>query len=193
MSIEAKVVLLGSSSVGKTCIVARATADCFDPEQVSTVGASFSAKVIATEQSRVTLRIWDTAGQERFRSLAPMYFHGAQAVLVVFSVDSFDSFKETETWVDEIKEQYDAAQLPLLYLVGNKSDLVQERTVSLEDANNFADKLRARYFETSAKTGQNINELFEDIAYNIEKHEEKPQNNLKPVLQESTAQKQQCC
>lgn len=190
--IEVKVVLLGSASVGKTCIVNRATSDFFDPEQVSTVGASFSAKRISTENSRVTLRIWDTAGQERFRSLAPMYFHGAQAVIVVFSLNAKETFEDAATWVDELKEHYE--EIPLLYLVGNKADLTDERCISIEQANEMAEKLNANYFETSAKTGQNINELFEDIAYQIEKSEHhEPAANSQPTLQENPRKNSSCC
>ncbi|KAK8899557.1 hypothetical protein M9Y10_001873 [Tritrichomonas musculus] len=189
--IEAKVVFLGSASVGKTCIVNRATSDYFDPEQVSTVGASFSAKRITTEKSCVTLRIWDTAGQERYRSLAPMYFHAANAVVVVFSLNSIDTLEDAATWVDELKEHYD--EIPLLYLVGNKADLTDERTVSIEQASDMADKLNASYLETSAKTGQNINELFEDIAYHIEKAEPSvPVVTPTPLTQRSPSNKG-CC
>ena len=189
--IEVKVVLIGSASVGKTCIVNRATSDFFDPEQVSTVGASFSAKRVSTENSRVTLRIWDTAGQERFRSLAPMYFHAANAVIVVFSLNSKDTLEDAETWVDELKEHYE--EIPLLYLVGNKADLTEERCISIEEANAMAEKLHAFYFETSAKTGQNINELFEDIAYQIEKSEHHEQTATQPTLQENPHKNSSCC
>ncbi|EAY13865.1 small GTP-binding protein, putative [Trichomonas vaginalis G3] len=170
-TIEAKVVLLGATSVGKTCIVTRATSNFFDPEQVSTVGASFSAKTLQIDDTTVTLRIWDTAGQERFRALAPMYYQGSQAAIIVFSLDSTDSFEDANQWVDELGPHFD--QMPLLYLVGNKADLVDNRTVKLEEAQERADKMGALYFETSAKTGQNIDELFASIAERI-KSAEKP-------------------
>ncbi|OHS94452.1 small GTP-binding protein [Tritrichomonas foetus] len=190
-AIEAKVVLLGSASVGKTCIVTRATSDFFDPEQVSTVGASFSAKTIQTETARVTLRIWDTAGQERFRSLAPMYFQGAQAAVVVFSLTSKDTLEDSATWVEELKTHFET--LPVLYLVGNKADLTEEKCISIEEANEMAERLHAIYFETSAKTGQNVNELFEDIADHMQNNEVKVDtNNLQPVLNENN-KKSQCC
>lgn len=189
--IEAKVVLLGATSVGKTCIVTRATSDFFDPEQVSTVGASFSAKTIETEDCRVTLRIWDTAGQERFRSLAPMYYQGSQAAIIVFSIDSDDSFKEASQWVEELKSHFE--QMPLLYLVGNKADLQNDRNVTVDDAEKLAESISAVYFETSALTGQNIDELFLAIAEKI-KLVEKPLEPKAPVIvNDSSSGKKSCC
>ena len=192
--IEAKVVLLGATSVGKTCIVTRATSDFFDPEQVSTVGASFSAKTIESDDCRVTLRIWDTAGQERFRSLAPMYYQGSQCAIIVFSIDSSDSFAEASQWVEELNSHFD--EMPILYLVGNKADLVDSRKVTVEEAQERADKMGATYFETSAKTGQNIDELFVSIAEKI-KTVEKPQEP-KPAVplsgdNKKPADKKGCC
>ena len=192
--IEAKVVLLGATSVGKTCIVTRATSDFFDPEQVSTVGASFSAKTVESDDCRVTLRIWDTAGQERFRSLAPMYYQGSQAAIIVFSIDSNDSFEEASQWVEELKNHFD--QMPHLYLVGNKADLIDRRLVTVENAQERADKMGATYFETSAKTGQNVEELFASIAEKI-KLTEKPSDQKAPVPlrpKENVAkQEKKCC
>ncbi|KAH0789104.1 ras-related protein Rab-22A [Histomonas meleagridis] len=165
-SIEAKVVLLGATNVGKTCLVTRATSDLFDSEQASTVGASFFAKTIQTEQARVTLRIWDTAGQERFRSLAPMYYQGSQAAIIVFSLTEPESLDAAFEWYDEVRSHFEV--LPLIYLVGNKSDLADERKVTNEEASTKAEKIKAFYFETSAKNGQNIDELFEDIADRVQ-------------------------
>lgn len=165
-AIEAKVVLLGATNVGKTCIVTRATSDMFDQDQASTVGASFSAKTIQTSNARVTLRIWDTAGQERFRSLAPMYYQGSQAALIVFSIADRDTFDAAVDWYDEVKSHFE--KKILIYLIGNKSDLADQRAVSMDEINQRADEFGAVYFESSAKNGQNINEIFEHIAENIQ-------------------------
>lgn len=192
-TIEAKVVLLGATSVGKTCIVTRATSNFFDPEQVSTVGASFSAKTLQIDDTTVTLRIWDTAGQERFRALAPMYYQGSQAAIIVFSLDSTDSFEDANQWVDELGPHFD--QMPLLYLVGNKADLVDNRTVKLEEAQERADKMGALYFETSAKTGQNIDELFASIAERIKSTEKPvdPNPDVNTAGGSTSSGKKKCC
>lgn len=189
--IEAKVVLLGASGVGKTCIVTRATSDFFDPEQVSTVGASFSAKTIDTDDCRVTLRIWDTAGQERFRSLAPMYYQGSHAAIIVFSLDNQDSFNEASQWVQELQAHFET--MPKLYLVGNKVDLVNDRVISAQEAEDAATKIGATYFEASAKTGQNINELFVCIADALKTLEKVDEQ--KPLLPSQNEQKEKnkCC
>lgn len=194
-SIEAKVVFLGASCVGKTCIVTRATSDFFDSDEVPTVGASFSTKTINCDNTRVTLRIWDTAGQERFRSLAPMYYQGSQAAIVVFSLTDRQTLQEAKEWVDELKKYFE--QLPTIYLIGNKADLEDQRQISDDDAQKVADELNARYFETSAQSGQNITELFEDVSYEMIRQQNEIKSETRPVALEAKSnqapQKKECC
>jgi small GTP-binding protein len=178
--LEAKVVLLGSTSVGKTCLLARAVADFYDPGQEPTVGPSFSAKTIQLDHCVVKLWIWDTAGQERFRTLGSLYYHGAQAIVIVFSLVDRDTFTDTEQWATEVKNHFEA--VPLLYLVGNKADLLEKRKVAREEAMVVADKLGAIYVESSAKTGQNVNQLFESVADRIREIEGgRPDRVLEPM------------
>jgi small GTP-binding protein len=163
---EAKVVLLGAASVGKTSIVMRVCSDEFDIEQPQTIGAQYQTKTIPTDRADIVLRIWDTAGQERFRSLAPMYYQGCRAAVVVFSVVDPPSLPEAERWIHELRNRLEA--MPDLYLVGNKADLDGHDRIGVEDATAAADSLGAHYFETSAKSGQNVQELFAAIANNID-------------------------
>lgn len=163
-NLDAKVVLLGASSVGKTCIVTRATTDSFTSTQNPTVGAQFSAKSVIVGNTRVMLRIWDTAGQERYRALTPMYYRDSQAAVIVFSVTDRDSLADAEHWFHDLSSHF--RELPLLYLVGNKADLVDQRKITEAEGVAVAESLGSNvtYYETSAKTGQNIAELFADIA-----------------------------
>jgi small GTP-binding protein len=161
-AIDAKVVLLGSASVGKTSIITRAVADFHDPAQEPTVGPSFSVKTIQLPNGCVKLWIWDTAGQERFRTLGSLYYHGAHAIVVVFSLTDKESLADAERWADEVRSNCDS--VPLLYLVGNKSDLTERRAVNRADAVIVAGRLGAMYIESSAVRGQNVNEIFVAVA-----------------------------
>ena len=190
----AKVVLIGATNVGKTCIVTRATTNFYDPEQTSTVGASFSVKEYEVDGNKATLRIWDTAGQEKFRSLAPMYFQGSQVALLVFSVDSLSSFDEIDIWYEEIKSAL--TEMPVMYLIGNKSDLEDKRVVSFEEGQRKSDMLKAIYFETSAKLGHNIEELFLSIAESVlamKREEESSKVSLSAEPHLSTKGSGGCC
>jgi small GTP-binding protein len=162
---EGKVVLLGATSVGKTAIVNRAVSDTFEQEQPSTIGGHYSTKTIAGPTGTAVLRIWDTAGQERYRSLAPMYYQGSQVAIIVFSLSDPSTLDAADGWANELKNHLD--RLPHVYLVGNKSDLADDRKVDIYDAMDRASALNAVYMETSARSGQNIYELFKAIGDQI--------------------------
>lgn len=159
---EAKIVLLGSASVGKTCIVCRAVCNEFDAEMPSTYGASYCEKEVEVSGTTISLQIWDAAGAARFRTLAPMYYRGASVVVLVFSVIDKASLNDARAWAEEVQTQSDA--IPPFVLVGNKCDLVDERTVEKSASEALASELRATYFEVSAKTGIGIDELFLSVA-----------------------------
>eukprot|EP00042_Codosiga_hollandica_P027307 m.134715 g.134715 ORF g.134715 m.134715 type:complete len:168 (+) comp52446_c0_seq4:1185-1688(+) len=116
-----KVVLLGASSAGKTCICSRFVNDNFLEAQTATVGALFSTKNIFLDNEEVKLEIWDTAGQERFSALTPMYYRGAQAAVVVYDITKRDSFDRVKTWVKELETN--AGGDIVIAIVGNKADL----------------------------------------------------------------------
>lgn len=155
--LDLKVVLLGQSAVGKTCIVGQFVMGKFDPAFCPTLGASYASKTIVINNQSIALQIWDTAGQERFRVLAPMYYHGAQAAILVFSVTNEESFREIDFWVQSIKENVKSIEL---FLVGNKIDLENERKITEEQGRLKAEEINALYFETSAKMASGVDELF---------------------------------
>lgn len=157
-----KVVLLGSTMVGKTSIVRKEMTGGFDREEAPTIGACFTTKSIEVQDQLVKIQIWDTAGQERFRSLAPMYYHNADSALLVYSIDNSASFDDLEQWVEELRKNMNP--LPRLWVIGNKSDLEDQRAVSVPDAEEFAKRIGADFLETSAKTGANIDTLFISVA-----------------------------
>ncbi|XP_009397620.2 ras-related protein RABF1-like [Musa acuminata AAA Group] len=161
-NLRVKLVLLGDSGVGKSCIVIRFVRGRFDPTSQVTVGASFLSQTLVLQDSTtVKFEIWDTAGQERYASLAPLYYRGAAVAVVVYDITSPDTFKKAQYWVKELQKH--ATPGIIMALVGNKADLHENRAVSSQDALEYADKNGMFFIETSAKTADNINELFEEI------------------------------
>jgi small GTP-binding protein len=158
-----QLVLLGDSGVGKSCIVLRFVRGQFDPTSKVTVGASFLSQTLALEDSTtVKFEIWDTAGQERYAALAPLYYRGAGAAIVVYDITSPESFNKAQYWVKELQKH--GGPDMIMALVGNKADLHENRSVSSQEAQEYAERNSMFFIETSAKTADNINQLFEEIA-----------------------------
>ena len=144
-----KTVFLGETAVGKSSICSRLTRNKFNEFNESTIGASF----IPYHNEKAYLEIWDTAGQERYRSLAPLYYRGAKACIMVYDVTDRLSFRKLRDWMAAIYHQNED---PLVLLLGNKVDCVNRRVVSKEEGEQYAAMIGALYFETSAKTGEGI-------------------------------------
>ncbi|CAK9023651.1 unnamed protein product [Durusdinium trenchii] len=159
-----KLVLLGDASVGKSCLVVRFAKGEFYEYQEPTIGAAFMTQTVSLSSEVVKYEIWDTAGQERYKSLAPMYYRGAAAAVIVFDITSRESFDAAKSWVAELQNTD-----TLIALAGNKSDLEASRAVEREMAKSYADQMGILYMETSAKSGQNVNELFHEIAVRLPK------------------------
>nr|TKW23038.1 hypothetical protein SEVIR_4G267200v2 [Setaria viridis] len=197
--IQAKLVLLGDLGAGKTSIVVRFAKGLYYECQESTIGAAFFSQVMSLDEATVKLDIWDTAGQERYHSLAPMYYRGAAAAVVVFDITSTDSYMRAKRWVDELQRQgtcyfitfHLIISFPVLLLssfllcnatfhmlikikagnphlvmalVGNKVDLEERRQVGTQEAMDYAEANGLLFTETSAKTAQNVSELFHELA-----------------------------
>eukprot|EP00658_Telonema_sp_P-2_P001181 TRINITY_DN10451_c0_g1_i2.p1 TRINITY_DN10451_c0_g1~~TRINITY_DN10451_c0_g1_i2.p1 ORF type:complete len:233 (-),score=47.12 TRINITY_DN10451_c0_g1_i2:287-985(-) len=160
--IDAKVVVIGNTGVGKTCIVLRYVQEKFFNHTASTIGASFMIRKLFIDDTRLTLQIWDTAGQERFRSMGPMYYRGAAAAILVFDITSEDSFKSLQQWIDELRSNSD--ENIILAIACNKCDLSAQRAVALKSAQDYAKSVGAIIHETSAKGNKGIEDLFVDIA-----------------------------
>ncbi|XP_052727091.1 ras-related protein RHN1 isoform X2 [Vigna angularis] len=147
---------------GKTSLALRFVKGQFFPNQEPTIGAAFFTQILSLSEATVKFDIWDTAGQERYHSLAPMYYRGAAAAIVVYDISSVDTFVRAKKWVQEL--QTHGNQKAVMALVANKSDLEPKREVEAEVGEQFAQENGMFYMETSAKTAENINELFYEIA-----------------------------
>uniref|UniRef100_A0A4W5MJP8 RAB5B, member RAS oncogene family n=1 Tax=Hucho hucho TaxID=62062 RepID=A0A4W5MJP8_9TELE len=162
-----KLVLLGDMAVGKSSLVLRFVKGQFDEFQETTIGAAFLAQSVCLDDTTVKFEIWDTAGQERYHSLAPMYYRGAQAAIVVFDITKPETFERGKAWVKELQRQ--ASPNIVIALAGNKADLAEKRLVEYEEAQTYSEDTGLLFMETSAKTAMNVNELFLAIAKKMPK------------------------
>ncbi|KAK9867423.1 hypothetical protein WJX84_007103 [Apatococcus fuscideae] len=157
-----KLVFLGDQSVGKTSIITRFMYDKFDNTYQATIGIDFLSKTMYLEDRTVRLQLWDTAGQERFRSLIPSYIRDSSVAVVVYDVSNRQSFLNTVRWIEEVRTERGTDVI--IVLVGNKTDLVDKRQVSIEEGDAKAREFSVMFIETSAKAGFNIKALFRKIA-----------------------------
>ena len=162
-----KLVFLGNSAVGKSCLVIRFTRDRFMEFQEPTIGAAFSIANVEVDNIKIRFEIWDTAGQERYRSLAPMYYRGAVAAIIVYDITNLDSFEGAKTWVEEIQKR--GASNCVIALAGNKSDLEEYRKVKHKEVEEYATQKGLLHIITSAKTDSNVQNLFITVAKKIPK------------------------
>lgn len=161
-----KIVLIGNSGVGKSCLLTRFADNAFTDDNTATIGVDFKIQSVDVDGKQAKLQIWDSAGQERFRALTSAYYRGAHAVAVVFDVTCYDSISAVENnWLNEIDRHCNDNVRRIL--IGNKSDLSFNREVSFQKGKEIADTLGMLYLETSAKTSDNVQEAFENIIRDI--------------------------
>lgn len=166
-----KIVLVGDTGVGKSCLLMRFADEGFNDRMTSTIGVDFRIRTMQVGGKHTKLQIWDSAGQERFRALTSSYYRGAHAVAVVFDLSCYDSIDTVSTtWLNEI--DLHCSRHVRKILIGNKSDLVAQRQVTDEHAKSVARASNMLYIETSAKTSQNVYEAFESIVTDIVQHDD---------------------
>ncbi|EJF56281.1 GTP-binding protein ypt1 [Dichomitus squalens] len=160
-----KLLLIGDSGVGKSCLLLRFAEDAFTDSYLSTIGVDFKIRTIELEGRTVKLQIWDTAGQERFRTIAAAYYRGAHGIIMVYDVTDGETFSNVKGWMQEI-ERYASEGVKKL-IIGNKSDLVEKKVVEYSLAKDFADTVSIPFIETSAKNSTNVEEAFSLLAKTI--------------------------
>jgi small GTP-binding protein len=156
---ECKIVILGSTLVGKTSLASRLTGDSFSPNTTPTVLTSFLAHSVTVGDVELKLQIWDTGGSEKYRAMVPMYFQHADAAIIVYDITSRDSFDDINFWFKELQDK--GPESVFVVLAGNKCDLESMRKVTTEEGRAIAAKFGIHVFmETSAVTKKNVAELF---------------------------------
>ncbi|ELP89241.1 hypothetical protein EIN_487230 [Entamoeba invadens IP1] len=170
-----KVLLVGESGVGKTSITKRLCQDKFDVLYISTVGVDYTPKQTQVDDKTIRLQLWDSAGQERFKNITSCYFRGAHGIMIVYDMTKQKSFDSVVSWFDDIQEK-SLGTTPIIYVVGNKSDLTSDVVVDQKQIEAMSKKLSgAKFFYCSAKDGSNITTIFDQLSREmlIEQEKEK--------------------
>ena len=154
--------LLGDGQVGKTSLSLTLTKNKFEDSLLTTVGKESYTYLTTLHGHDIKIKIWDTAGQERFKSMSVSVIKTVDGLILVYSITSQESFRNLESWMKSVKDIADLSKKPVI-IVGNKCDLEDMRMVTYEEGKQYATKLGYHFYETSAKTGENLKEAFNDI------------------------------
>lgn len=192
---EVKICILGDSGVGKSSLVQRFVHNTFTVGNDTTIGASYLSKTIVSGDKTIKFNIWDTAGQEKYRALAPMYYRGAQACVIVYDVTSLASYKSVTGWIRELQSH--ANSEVVLALAANKSDLANRSAVPVIEAKALADSNGAIFMETSARNSLNVHQLFVNIVPKLKFSPPRPSlsepSRVLASEQGNQAEKKGCC
>lgn len=183
-----KLVFLGEQAVGKTSVITRFMYDTFDNNYQATIGIDFLSKTMYLEDRTVRLQLWDTAGQERFRSLIPSYIRDSSGAIVVYDITNRASFLNTSKWIEDVRSERGTDVV--IVLVGNKTDLSDRRQVTQEEGEEKAKENNVMFMETSAKVGNNIKQLFKQLAQALPGQDEAAPADTAPQVQLGQTQPQ---
>jgi len=192
-----KLLLIGDSGVGKSCLLLRFADDTYTESYISTIGVDFKIRTLELDGKTIKLQIWDTAGQERFRTITSSYYRGAHGIIVVYDVTDNESFTNVKQWLNEI-DRYASEKVNKM-LVGNKSDLTSKKAVDYNTAKEFADQLGLSFLETSAKNATNVEQAFITMAAEIKNrmaNAPPPQRGGAPTISVAPGQRienRRCC
>ena len=163
--INLNILLVGDANVGKTSILLKYTENFFPNQYQATIGVEYKMKIIKLNNMNIKLQIWDTAGQERYKSIAKNFFHSANGVFFVFDITNEKSFENLNKWMEDVKEN--SPKDCKYIIVGNKSDLSDQRTISTFEIDNFVKEKKSSYFEVSAKNDEGLNDAFINLSKEI--------------------------
>jgi small GTP-binding protein len=166
-----KTVMVGDSGVGKTCLLTRYIREYFDDSSQPTLGVEFLAKLVDTPKRRIELQLWDTAGQELFRSVTRGYYRNSAVAYLVFDLTSRSSFVSLDRWLADIRDV--SPSDIIIVVLGNKNDLVSTREVTRDEIQRFTARHRTKYFEVSAKTGENLVTAITSVVDEIDERADK--------------------
>ena len=186
-----KIVLIGDTCVGKSCILVRFSDDVFVENYVTTIGVDFRFKTMIVKNKIAKIQIWDTAGQERYRSITTAYYRGAAAIVICCDSTNKESFYNINNWIDEISKYTDKDVDKLILM--NKCDLVEERQIDKSEVSKFEKESGLKVMEVSAKTGNGVDKAFEYIIEKLIDKNEKKNSNTMTLQGGSLVSKAGCC
>ena len=186
-----KIVLIGDTCVGKSCILVRFSDDVFVENYVTTIGVDFRFKTMIVKNKIAKIQIWDTAGQERYRSITTAYYRGAAAIIICCDSTNKESFYNINNWIDEISKYTDKDVDKLVLM--NKCDLVEDRQIDKNEISKFEKENGIKIMEVSAKTGNGIDKAFEYIIEKLIDKNEKKNNNAMTLQSGTFGNKPGCC
>ena len=190
-----KILTIGESGVGKTCVLRRFVENKFLKNHLATIGIDFKTKTLNINNQEIKLKIWDTAGQERFRNITTQYYKGADGIVLVYDVTDESSYEKIRDWMEQILSNTQQEEIGLV-LLGNKCDM-EPRVVTEDMGKKMAEELKISYYETSALTGQGIKEAFEELTMDIMKKrgvgEGSNTGGVELNLKKKKKEKSECC
>ena len=157
-----KILLLGDSEVGKSCFLMRYSENVFIENYITTIGLDYKLKTVKLDTGKtIKVQLWDTAGQDKYRTIAKNYYKGSHGILLLYDITKQSSFDNIREWVRDIKEE--VSEKAIIFLIGNKIDIEDQRKISKEKGEELAEEFKIPFFEASAKSGENVDEVFKAL------------------------------
>ena len=187
-----KILLLGDSEVGKSCFLMRYADNVFVDNYITTIGLDYKLKYVQLDSGQVIkVQLWDTAGQDRYRTIAKNYYKGSHGILLLYDVTKTSSFENIREWIKDIREEvYEKA---IIFLIGNKIDKKDQIKIKTEDAEKLAEEFNIPFFEASAKSGENVDEIFKALYKKISEVYVDIQQEGGTKLSKKNKKSKKCC
>jgi len=191
-----KILIIGDSGVGKSCLLLKFTDRYFNDSYISTIGVDFKIQTIQLDNKIIKLQIWDTAGQDRFKTITTSYYRGSHGIVIVYDITDKESFLNVRNWLEEV-HKYASDNVKIL-LVGNKCDLEKDRQVSIQEGQELANKLNIPFIEASAKDSTNVQQLFVKLTTILKEDKLKkeyiiPEEKVSLIGKDITIKSSSCC
>ena len=187
-----KILLLGDSEVGKSCFLLRYSDNVFVENYITTIGLDYKLKNVKLDSGKtIKVQLWDTAGQDKYRTIAKNYFKGSHGILLLYDVTKQSSFQNIRDWIQDIREE--VSQKAIIFLIGNKIDLVDKRKISKEKGIELAEEYKLPFFEASAKSGENVDEVFKALYKKISEVYGDLEREIGSKLNKRKKNQRKCC
>ena len=187
-----KILLLGDSEVGKSCFLMRYSDNVFVENYITTIGLDYKLKNVKLDSGKtIKVQLWDTAGQDKYRTIAKNYFKGSHGILLLYDITKQSSFNNIREWIQDIREE--VSPKAIIFLIGNKIDLADQRKISKEKGIELAEEYKLPFFEASAKSGENVDEVFKALYKKISEVYGDLEREMGSKLNKRKKNQRKCC